>query len=725
MNKLSIKLENCYGIGKLEQDFDFEESNSVLIYAPNGTMKSSFAETFSAIARGETPRDRIYSERSTTCDIFVDTQRIKSEAILIVNAEEDFDATDKISSFIASADLKKRYDAIYSELNESKNDLVTKLKKVSQSTDCEKELISTFSTSDNKDFFEILLPIVGRLVDKHEKIEFRYNDVFDKKGNVKKFLEKNQALLKQYFDCYQELISNSRFFKKSNNTFGTTQANEIIKSTEDNAFFQAGHKFVLDGDIDIDSVAKLKTLVEEEIKKIADDKTLKDAFDKVDKAVGANAELRDFKKVVEEKNLLLVELQNYEGFREKAWIGYLYELKEDVVALSKLYEDKKKDVEKILSEAKKEQEVWRNIIALFNSRFYVPFHVEIKNQDDIILKESVANLVFKYKERGKETFVPQEKGALLKILSKGEKRAYHILQLLFEIESRKQQNYCSLLIFDDIADSFDYKNKYAIIEYIKDLHKSDKFKSIILTHNFDFYRTVASRLGLNRKSAVLMSLKNENGEIKLAQGQYVNDVFDHFIKRITEQKVFVSLISFVRNIVEYTNGRYSEDYVTLTNCLHIKEKSNEISVENILDIYKLNFPHRATNMSVGFGNEKIISLISKTADAIVLEEDVNEILLENKIALSIAIRLQAEQYMIVSLPDFDTNTVTSNQTSSLFNAYKKAHPNSEKIRILDRVNLMTPENIHLNAFMYEPLIDMSVQHLIGLYKEVSSLNSPK
>ena len=52
------------------------------------------------------------------------------------------------------------------------------------------------------------------------------------------------------------------------------------------------------------------------------------------------------------------------------------------------------------------------------------------------------------------------------------------------------------LIFDDVADSFDYKNKFAIIEYIKDLHHLDCFRTVILTHNFDFYRTVASRLNL-------------------------------------------------------------------------------------------------------------------------------------------------------------------------------------------------------------------------------------
>ena len=34
---------------------------------------------------------------------------------------------------------------------------------------------------------------------------------------------------------------------------------------------------------------------------------------------------------------------------------------------------------------------------------------------------------------------------------------------------------------------------------------------------------------------------------------------------------------------------------------------------------------------------------------------------------------------------------------------------------------MTPENIHINAFMYEPLIDMSAQHLVDLYQKVSVL----
>ena len=209
--------------------------------------------------------------------------------------------------------------------------------------------------------------------------------------------------------------------------------------------------------------------------------------------------------------------------------------------LSEFYKTKKKDLETIIKEAKKEFEIWKTIISTFNSRFYVPFNVLLTNQEDIILKQETPNLTFQYHDE-KDVPIAQNKDNLLKILSKGEQRAYYILQLLFDIEARRA-NPDNLLIFDDIADSFDYKNKYAIIEYIKDLHVSKNFKIIILTHNFDFYRTISSRLDL--KDAVYMIIKNQKREISIQNGQYRKDVFKYFLGRVTDPKVFISLISFV------------------------------------------------------------------------------------------------------------------------------------------------------------------------------------
>lgn len=36
---------------------------------------------------------------------------------------------------------------------------------------------------------------------------------------------------------------------------------------------------------------------------------------------------------------------------------------------------------------------------------------------------------------------------------------------------------------------------------------------------------------------------------------------------------------------------------------------------------------------------------------------------------------------------------------------------------LEEVNLTTPENIHLNSFIFEPLIDIDIWALIDLYKK--------
>src|SRR5690606_39802842 len=76
-----------------------------------------------------------------------------------------------------------------------------------------------------------------------------------------------------YVKNYKDLISRSKFFKESaKNTFGTYQANEIVKSIQDNSFFEAGHKFVLDDGTEINDSEQLRKIVQEEIQKILKDR---------------------------------------------------------------------------------------------------------------------------------------------------------------------------------------------------------------------------------------------------------------------------------------------------------------------------------------------------------------------------------------------------------------------------------------------------------------------
>ena len=724
MNLIEIQLENCFGIGKLDHKFDFGQlnSNSFLIYASNGIMKTLLAKTLDLIAKNDTksmPCDRVYENRVTTHNIHVDGNAIANESILVVNAEDtNYDSSNKISSFIASKNLKKKYDEIYSELENKKSEYIKKLKQVSQSTDCEAEFVDANSQSPKDTFFELLLAVSKALIKQPVTYNFRYNDIFDKKGNVKKFLDKNQKLLADYVTKYDELLKKSKFFKSSNNSFGTYQANELLESTKDNSYFEAGHKFKLNDNAEIKSAEELKQLLQTEIKNIVNDEKLKKSFDQVDKSIGANAELRSFKSAIEKDNLLLVETDKYEEFRKKVWLNYISTLTQETTELAKFYQSKKTELEKIIKDAKKEFAIWEEIVKTFNERFYVPFEVRLINQEDVVLKEETANLEFDYKDPN-DTPVRKDKASLLSILSKGEQRAFYILQFLFDVESRKHLNQKTLLILDDIADSFDYKNKYAIIEYIKELHQNAIFKILILTHNFDFYRTIGKRLYLDRQ-CILMTLRNDSREIVLTQGGYLNDIFSHFKKNLSKPKLFVSIIPLVRNLIEYIEGQSSTNYLKLTSCLHLKADTNRIKCTDVLNLIHTSFPTTAAQ-TITFGAKPIKDFIFDTANVIEQESHLDEILLENKITLSIAIRLKAEEYMLNKIPNSGTIVIISNQTSELLTHFKAINNDKATLEILDRVNLMTPENIHVNAFMYEPIIDMSVNHLINLYKKVKQL----
>jgi hypothetical protein len=68
------------------------------------------------------------------------------------------------------------------------------------------------------------------------------------------------------------------------------------------------------------------------------------------------------------------------------------------------------------------------------------------------------------------------------------------------------------------------------------------------------------------------------------------------------------------------------------------------------------------------------------------------------------------------------NNISENQTIELLKEYKKSNRGTQKeVELLEQVNLMTPENIHLNSFMYEPILDMGIVHLKNLYSEVKAL----
>ena len=253
-----------------------------------------------------------------------------------------------------------------------------------------------------------------------------------------------------------------------------------------------------------------------------------------------------------------------------------------------------------------------------------------------------------------------------------------------------------------------------------DLLSEEKFKIIILTHNFDFYRTVASRLNLN--STTLMVIKNMDG-IYLKKGQYTKNLFEVWKEKILiNKRIMLASIPFVRNLIEYLNGNDDINYLKLTNLLHYKElETDSMRVNDLVDIYQ-SFINTLSGRGVNLANDNILNILFDEIEEIL--KDDNEILLENKILLSMGCRMKCEKYMIDKIKEKNPNYLlpTRNQTRILSNEYKKYYDkNTTELKLIEQVNMITPENIHINSFMYEPLLDMSCEHLKTLYIELKTL----
>jgi energy-coupling factor transporter ATP-binding protein EcfA2 len=437
-------------------------------------------------------------------------------------------------------------------------------------------------------------------------------------------------------------------------------------------------------------------------------------FDAIDKKI-QNAELRKFRDYLFDNQEILPELKNFKTLQKDVWIAYLVNQKELFDQFLIQYKAGKVTIEAAVKQAREERTEWESVVATFNKRFFVPFKMSVSNQEDVILKGTKPSVAFIFSDGDCEVEVGRD--SLLKVLSQGEKRALYILNILFEIQSRHKQSSLNVLVVDDIADSFDYKNKYAIIEYLKDIAHSGNFYCIFLSHNFDFYRSISGRLNLTRDCKLMASKLGR--KLTLTQEKYQNNPFMHWKDRLNDPSCCISAIPFVRNLAEYCG--HTADYLTLTSLLHIKANTDSITLDDLCTIYKKILSDKADLVLVPV-DKIVFELLIEEADRISAGME-DHIELESKIVMSIAIRLVAEKHMIKRINNqVFVDAISKNQTVELLKEYKnKAVGNSDETAKLEQVNLMTPENIHLNSFMYEPILDMGSAHLRALYTEVKQL----
>ncbi len=724
MKKIEIALENCYGIRKLDYEFDFSAESVYAIYAPNGSMKSSLAQTFKDVAEGAASKDRIFPARVCVRKITEDNGAdLPPESILVLPPyDEVFSHNERTSLLLVNDKLRREHEQLHLEIEQSKEALLRALKAQSGSKkDLEREISSAFTSTDNK-FLPALLRIKDEVLRQKDApfANVRYDTIFDDKVisflNTKDF----KTAIADYITRYNELLAKSTYFKKG--IFEYYNAATIAKSLADNGFFDAKHSVSFNNGkkVEVNTLKQLEDMIAKEKDAITKDKDLRKKFAELEKLITKNATVRDFQAYLTSNETLLPHLADIATFKEDIWKSYLKansDLLTDLIAKDQAAADKE---QKIIDQAAKERTLWENVIELFNDRFFVPFKLRAKNREAVILgDEPILILEFIFEDEGGNAQVERE--TLLQALSQGEKKALYVLNIMFEVETRRKEKRETLFVVDDVADSFDYRNKYAIIQYLKDITTEPTFRQVILTHNFDFFRTLKARLWPSLRSAHCLMVTKTGGGVSFQRAKGVQNVFvkdwkPHFF---TDRGKKIAAITFTRNIIEYTKGTADADYATLTSLLHWKADTPTILEEGLNDIYIRVFGPPAVVPPAT--HKPVIGMIDEEAKVVLAQGGAANF--EEKIVLAIAVRMTAERFMVAKIADQAfVNAIERNQTTELLDKFEKMFPNEDKaLKILRGVVLMTPENIHLNSFMYEPIVDMSDEHLKKLYRAVLAL----
>lgn len=716
--KLNVDLRNCYGISELKHCFDFTDSRGYAIYAPNGFMKTSLSRTFDDHAKDKKSEDLIFPDRATTRTLTDGNgASVAADSIFVIEPYNEEFSSERTSLLLVNATIKRQYDDALKQISEKQAALFGKLKQLSgltgRASTPETELLRVFGPKSVAELLASLEETVAQ-TQSTKLADLVYGEIFNDKTLtlLESGIIKDQ--LEEYIQRYNDLVSKSDVLSKQFNHYS---AGTVNKQLADNGFFAAKHTINLHtkaGKTEVSSAAELAQKIEDERQKIFADKDLAGKFDAIDKKI-QNAELRKFRDYLFDNQEILPALKNFKQLQKDVWIAYLVNQKDLYSLFLAEYKAGKVTIEAAVKQAREERTDWEQVVATFNKRFFVPFKMSVSNQEDVILKESKPSITFKFSDGEREGAVPRE--SLLKVLSQGEKRALYILNILFEIQSREKQGGQTILLVDDIADSFDYKNKYAIIEYLKDISDSGKFHCIFLSHNFDFYRSISGRLNL-RRDCKLMAFKTGR-TLTLRQERYQNNPFMFWRNNLDEPSCCISAIPFVRNLAEYCG--HNADYGTLTSLLHIKPDTDTITLGDLCLIYKRILTDKVA-LDLTPSNRAVIDVLMQQADLVSTGAD-EHLELEQKIVISIAIRLLAERHMIRRINNqIFVAGISKNQTIGLLKEYKRTGVGTqEEIEILEQVNLMTPENIHLNSFMYEPILDMGSAHLRALYSHMKAL----
>jgi hypothetical protein len=738
MKKVKIEIKDAYGIGFLSHEFDFdyntgnghntaEHSQTNIVYARNGTMKTSFTKALNDYSKNKPTIDPVHS-RVADIKVTADGTLINRDSIFVVKSEEEYFETEGMSLLLADKASQERYAEIMADLDAAQAELFEPTGRALGIRGGDNKVTERFDadfaiTTNNR--LTLLLSMRSEVENAREEYKsIDYKMLTETK--ITDFLDKpaTQVMLQKYAETYEKILRNSEYFQE--NAFDYLNAFSVQRNLEENNFMEpeVGNWVTLkkkDGSTEeVKSINDLRAKYESDKNRIFETLEQQEEYRKFDDALGKNSDLRKLQLWVRQHKELVPYLQNYKSARKQLWYIHFQDHQESYDNYIAIYEARKTELNNLISRSRGLMTEWKKVVDDFKLSFAPPFDMEVKNKEDVILQQQRPIIVLKYQDdRGGSTRELDADVLYRQVLSKGERRALYILCVMFELHMRKLSNKESLIIFDDIADSFDYRNKYAIIEYLHEisLESANKIYMILLTHNYDFFRAFRMRCSIQfHTSPKALEAQRKQGTITIRANVHT----DEFKRIKTASKnslgAMLTLIPLARNIIEYGNG--GNDFMKLTSVLHVKSNSPSFTMNDICGIIESHITgvDLASHKSHDIAQQKILD------EAASIAANPND-KMEDKVILSMATRILAETYIKdYFTSDNKTLDETASQTGQWSKRFMQEYPNEiETIKALRSVNIVTPELLHINAFMYEPIIDMSTDELVKTYQAIKAL----
>lgn len=731
------KANNIFGISSLCGANNLGKLN--VIYAPNGTAKSSIADAIKNISVGD-PVDDVYGGLpAPSYEFDIDGNVYNESNIIPFNVikycgVEDFeldDDSEDYSNLVVSPSAKALFTSSISSINNSlttiediilnafskKGKSRTKDQKFSSSLADSLRIIA--GTNENLtlnfalNFKTKLMPLSNSLTEE---------DVLAL-ANSKGLETLQKPEVKGSIVNYATIINKKASGRIVDSEFDIDRLNDFSKHIVGDLYFDANKKRLLSIDNKVLGKDEFLELVKTENLNIYGSEEAKKELEKCRDVMNKTVGSEKFSKSLLEKPSLIKHSLDYVTFVNELFVTFLGPKNVNLIEAEILNIQKEQaKIASLRASLAVDDNVIHSLWEKFKSRFkFHKYDLDIRNKFDAITGS------------GLPRFIKFQPGTTTEItdpvslrFSTGEIRSFNLINFIIEVERTRLLCKPFTIILDDAVDSFDYKNKYGIIDYLNDIKDDSIIQIIIFTHNFDFYRSAILSLGKGNTNQFFM-YKNSAGVVSLHDvkpKKYYLSVSDFNSWKNGNEIKYLAFIPFLRNILQLETNSSDANVVNVEKYLHYESSVSDTLdfsiIKPLMDRVNFNLPS-SINITDKY-LDKLENIASTISSSPIVETD-----LEQKILLGLYIRVYLERFLTKRIiNNTGTSPVISNvfaRTSSLISSAKTAGCLSEEeLSVVIEANVVSPSYVHANSFMYEPLIDVDSATLIDIANKVKSIN---